>query len=156
MGSWGSDALEEAETLPQRPAKAKKKRAPDPSPPPPPAIQAAIEAMHREIPARMAQIRGARSQRALARSLGVYQQNVNRYENGFIPHPDFLVQLALQEGVDLNWLLLGETLGADPTRPREMRPARSRGSAASTRRKPDPTSALLAQSVGKPSTTTGR
>lgn len=140
--------------IPPRPSKPKKKRAPDPSPPPPPAIQTAIEAMHREIPARMAAIRGTRSQRALARSLGVYQQNVNRYENGFIPHADFMVQLALQEGIDLNWLLLGETRG-EPATPRLMRPVEKPKGGPSTRRRSDPTRDLLAKSIRGPSTNLG-
>jgi transcriptional regulator with XRE-family HTH domain len=57
--------------------------------------------------ARLAQIRGDRSQRSFAKQLGVFQQNVNRYENGTIPHTDFLITLALRENVSLDWLLLG-------------------------------------------------
>jgi len=38
----------------------------------------------------------------------VFQQNVNRYENGTTPHPDFLITLSLKEGVSLDWLLLGK------------------------------------------------
>jgi transcriptional regulator with XRE-family HTH domain len=56
---------------------------------------------------RLAQARGDRSQRQFARDLGVFQQNVNRYESGTTPHADFLVTLALKEGVSLDWLLLG-------------------------------------------------
>ena len=61
----------------------------------------------RKISERLAQIRGPRSQRQFARDLGVFQQNVNRYESGTTPHADFLIQLALKEGVSLDWLLLG-------------------------------------------------
>ena len=56
---------------------------------------------------RLAQVRGERSQRAFARELGVFQQNLNRYERGTTPHPNFLIRLALKEGISLDWLLLG-------------------------------------------------
>ena len=56
---------------------------------------------------RIAKVRGDRSQRAFARELGVFQQNVNRYERGATPHPDFLLKLAMKEGISLDWLLLG-------------------------------------------------
>lgn len=66
-----------------------------------------LERSKRRIPDRLSQIRGARSQRSFARELGVFQQNVNRYENGTTPHADFLITLALKENVSLDWLLLG-------------------------------------------------
>lgn len=66
-----------------------------------------LERHKRQIQVRLAQIRGNRSQRSFARELGVFQQNVNRYENGTTPHADFLITLALQENVCLDWLLLG-------------------------------------------------
>lgn len=59
------------------------------------------------IPARIARIRGKRSQRSFARDLGVFQQNVNRYEHGTSPHVDFLLTIALRENVSLDWLLCG-------------------------------------------------
>jgi len=68
----------------------------------------------RGIARRLAEIRGGRSQRSFARELGVFQQNVNRYENGTTPHADFLITLALRENVSLDWLLLGRG-------PREMK-----------------------------------
>jgi transcriptional regulator with XRE-family HTH domain len=68
----------------------------------------------RGIARRLAEIRGNRSQRSFARELGVFQQNVNRYENGTTPHADFLITLALRENVSLDWLLLGRG-------PREMK-----------------------------------
>ena len=69
--------------------------------------KSSLERHKRQIPIRLGQIRGDRSQRSFARELGVFQQNVNRYENGTTPHADFLITLALQEGVSLDWLLLG-------------------------------------------------
>jgi transcriptional regulator with XRE-family HTH domain len=66
-----------------------------------------LEKSKRRIPDRLSQIRGTRSQRSFARELGVFQQNVNRYENGTTPHADFLITLALKENVSLDWLLLG-------------------------------------------------
>jgi hypothetical protein len=33
---------------------------------------------------------------------------VNRYETGTTPHTDFLIQLAVREGVSIDWLLLGK------------------------------------------------
>ena len=61
----------------------------------------------KQIQRRLEQLRGDRSQRSFAKELGVFQQNVNRYENGTTPHADFLITLALQENVSLDWLLLG-------------------------------------------------
>jgi transcriptional regulator with XRE-family HTH domain len=66
-----------------------------------------INQQKRQIAKRLAQIRGERSQRSFARELGVFQQNVNRYESGTTPHADFLITLALKENVSLDWLLLG-------------------------------------------------
>jgi transcriptional regulator with XRE-family HTH domain len=66
-----------------------------------------IEKQKRQIPTRLAKIRAERSQRSFARELGVFQQNVNRYENGTTPHADFLIALAMQENISLDWLLLG-------------------------------------------------
>ena len=68
---------------------------------------AAVQRLKRRLPGRIAEVRGHRSQRRFSRELGVFQQNVNRYENGTTPHADFLITLALQEGVSLDWLLLG-------------------------------------------------
>ena len=67
-----------------------------------------LDRMKRQIPNRLAQVRDDRSQRAFARDLGVFQQNVNRYENGTTPHTDFLITLATKENVSLDWLLLGK------------------------------------------------
>jgi transcriptional regulator with XRE-family HTH domain len=67
-----------------------------------------IDRMKRKLPERLAQIRGKRSQRQFARDLGVFQQNVNRYENGTTPHTDFLITLAMKENVSVDWLLLGK------------------------------------------------
>ena len=57
---------------------------------------------------RISQARGDRSQRQFARDLGVFQQNVNRYESGTTPHTDFLITLAIKENVSVDWLLLGK------------------------------------------------
>jgi len=67
-----------------------------------------IHRLKRKIPERLAELRGERSQRQFARDLGVFQQNVNRYENGTTPHTDFLLTVAMKEGVSLDWLLLGK------------------------------------------------
>jgi transcriptional regulator with XRE-family HTH domain len=56
---------------------------------------------------RLATLRGDRSQRRFAHEVQVFQQNVNRYENGTAPHLDFLIQVAQAEGVSLDWLILG-------------------------------------------------
>jgi transcriptional regulator with XRE-family HTH domain len=50
---------------------------------------ASVDRIKRKLPDRIAQIRGERSQRQFARDLGVFQQNVNRYESGTTPHTDF-------------------------------------------------------------------
>ena len=69
---------------------------------------ATVERMKRKLSDRIAQVRGERSQRQFARDLGVFQQNVNRYESGTTPHTDFLITLALKENVSVDWLLLGK------------------------------------------------
>lgn len=68
----------------------------------------AVERAKKKLSERLAEVRGARSQRQFARDLGVFQQNVNRYESGTTPHTDFLVTLAIKENVSLDWLLLGK------------------------------------------------
>lgn len=67
-----------------------------------------LNRMKRKIPERLAELRGDRSQRQFARDLGVFQQNVNRYENGTTPHTDFLITVAMKENISLDWLLLGK------------------------------------------------
>ena len=67
-----------------------------------------IEKYKRRLRDRLAQVRGDRSQRQFARDLGVFQQNVNRYENGTTPHTDFLITLCQKENVSLDWLLFGK------------------------------------------------
>jgi len=69
---------------------------------------ASVSRLKKKLPERLAQVRGTRSQRQFARDLGVFQQNVNRYESGTTPHTDFLITLATQEGVSIDWLLLGK------------------------------------------------
>jgi transcriptional regulator with XRE-family HTH domain len=69
---------------------------------------AQIERTKKKLPDRLAEVRGDRSQRQFARELGVFQQNVNRYENGTTPHADFLITLAMKEAISLDWLLLGK------------------------------------------------
>ena len=69
---------------------------------------AAVERHKRKLPDRLATVRGDRSQRQFARDLGVFQQNVNRYEGGTTPHTDFLITLALKEHISVDWLLLGK------------------------------------------------
>ena len=69
---------------------------------------AAVERLKRKLPERLATVRGDRSQRQFARDLGVFQQNVNRYESGTTPHTDFLITLSLKESISVDWLLLGK------------------------------------------------
>ena len=69
---------------------------------------ASVEKTKKKLPERLAQVRADRSQRQFARELGVFQQNVNRYENGTTPHADFLITLAVKENISLDWLLLGK------------------------------------------------
>ena len=52
------------------------------------------------------QLRGERSQRRFAQDLGVFEQYVNRCENGQIPGADFLLKVALKEEISIDWLLL--------------------------------------------------
>ena len=69
---------------------------------------ASVERLKRKLADRIALVRGDRSQRQFARDLGVFQQNVNRYESGTTPHTDFLITLAVRENVSMDWLLLGK------------------------------------------------
>ncbi len=69
---------------------------------------AVVERLKRRLPDRLAQVRGDRSQRQFARDLGVFQQNVNRYESGTTPHTNFLITLAQKENISIDWLLLGK------------------------------------------------
>ena len=66
------------------------------------------KAYTRHLGARLAQIRGKRSQRSFALSLNVNQQNINRYEHGTVPSAEFLTILLLKEKVNINWLLTGK------------------------------------------------
>ena len=66
-----------------------------------------LKRLKRKLPNRIAEVRGERSKRQFAKDLGVFQQNVNRYENGTTPHTDFLLTLSTKEGISLDWLLLG-------------------------------------------------
>ncbi len=70
-------------------------------------MSAAVDRYKKRMSERLVQVRGGRSQRQFARELGVFQQNVNRYESGTTPHADFLIQLAIKEDVSIDWLLLG-------------------------------------------------
>ena len=72
------------------------------------ARQPDVKRVKRDLPKRIAAVRGTRSQLRFARDLGVFQQNVNRYELGQkIPHVDFLITVSLKEGISIDWLLLG-------------------------------------------------
>ena len=46
---------------------------------------APVDKLKRSLPDRLQKVRGDRSQRQFARDLGVFQQNVNRYESGTTP-----------------------------------------------------------------------
>jgi transcriptional regulator with XRE-family HTH domain len=67
-----------------------------------------VDRAKKKLPERLAVVRGDRSQRQFARDLGVFQQNVNRYDSGTTPHTDFLITLADKENVSMDWLLLGK------------------------------------------------
>ena len=67
----------------------------------------ALDRRKKSVAERLIRVRGMRSQRQFARELGVFQQNVNRYENGTTPHAEFLIQLAMKEAISIDWLLLG-------------------------------------------------
>jgi transcriptional regulator with XRE-family HTH domain len=64
-------------------------------------------ALRRGFVKRLQSVRGKRSQAQFARDLNVFQQNINRYEHGTLPHVDFLITLARAENVSVDWLLLG-------------------------------------------------
>ena len=67
-----------------------------------------VDSAKRGLTKRLVRVRGERSQRQFALDLGVFQQYINRYERGTIPHIDFLVTLAQKEKISLDWLLLGK------------------------------------------------
>lgn len=66
-----------------------------------------VRKMRKGFPDRLAEVQGSRSQRQFAADLKVFQQNVNRYLLGQVPHVDFLVNLATRENISIDWLLLG-------------------------------------------------
>jgi transcriptional regulator with XRE-family HTH domain len=70
-------------------------------------MSAALERRRKRVAERLVQVRGMRSQRQFAREIGVFQQNVNRYESGTTPNAEFLIQLAMKEDISIDWLLLG-------------------------------------------------
>ncbi len=72
------------------------------------ATNTAVKKTKKKIAERLAEVRADRSQRQFAMDLGVFQQNINRYERGSTPHPDFLITLALSEGLSVAWLLCGK------------------------------------------------
>lgn len=70
---------------------------------------AAITALLKALPRKLARIRGEEySQRAWAQRIGVSQQNVNRWENSTIPDIHAMILLAVDENINLNWLLAGK------------------------------------------------
>lgn len=71
-------------------------------------MNGSVDRHKKKLAERLAAVRADRSQRQFARDLGVFQQNVNRYESGTTPHADFLIRLALKEGISLDWLMLGK------------------------------------------------
>ena len=71
-------------------------------------VNGSVDRHKKKLAERLAAVRADRSQRQFARDLGVFQQNVNRYESGTTPHADFLIRLALKEGISLDWLMLGK------------------------------------------------
>jgi transcriptional regulator with XRE-family HTH domain len=71
-------------------------------------VNGSVDRHKKKLAERLALVRDGRSQRQFARDLGVFQQNVNRYESGTTPHADFLIRLALKEGISLDWLMLGK------------------------------------------------
>ena len=72
------------------------------------ATNAVVKRTKKKIAERLAEVRGDRSQRQFALDLDVFQQNINRYERGSTPHPDFLITLAVSEGISVDWLLFGK------------------------------------------------
>lgn len=70
----------------------------------------AVNKQLKALVGRIQEVRGNRSQRQFAADIGVFQQNVNRYEFGTMPTLPFLIQLADEENVNLNWLLTGKGL----------------------------------------------
>lgn len=56
---------------------------------------------------RLKEIRGDRSQREFGKEIGVFQQNIGRYESGQIPHLHFVMVLYEKEGIDPTWLITG-------------------------------------------------
>jgi transcriptional regulator with XRE-family HTH domain len=63
---------------------------------------------------RLQDIRGARDQRTFADAVDSVQQTISKYERGEIPRSWlFLARLGAQEGVDLNELLAGSSVGEE-------------------------------------------
>ncbi len=62
----------------------------------------------KNVAERLTLVRGNRSQRKFAKELGVFQQNLSRYERGALPHAEFLILLHAKEKVSIDWLLTGK------------------------------------------------
>ena len=72
-------------------------------------LSRAIRGRAKDIPKRLLQLMGGRTQRGWSRELGIPQQNISRYlSGGTVPHVYFLIHLSQMERVNLNWLVLGE------------------------------------------------
>ena len=68
-----------------------------------------IDKLHaRHIPTRLKQVQRDRSQREWSKQLHIPQPVLSRYLAGRTPTVTFLIHLARQENVNLNWLMAGE------------------------------------------------
>ena len=68
---------------------------------------AAVERCKRKLPERLAIVRADRSQRQFARDLGVFQQNVNRYESAAAVAPGPFSMRAVMVKIPMEGRLLG-------------------------------------------------
>ncbi len=66
-----------------------------------------VKALVAGIPRRLALLKGERSQRKWAEQLRVPQPVICRYLQGSTPEITFLVHLAREENVSLDWLMMG-------------------------------------------------
>lgn len=65
--------------------------------------------LKKDIAHRIRALRNDRTQVEMAHALDTYPANLCNYEKGrHLPRVDFLLTLAMREGVSIDWLLTGE------------------------------------------------
>ena len=74
-----------------------------------PQISSEVLRKIKDFPKRLKEVRGNRSQVIFGNGVGIFQQNISRYETGVaVPCIESVIQIVLKENISADWLLLGE------------------------------------------------